>query len=339
MMVAVAGVLALGVVGCGEGGTRINGGGSSFVNPMMEVWTAKYKEKTGVLVNYSSTGSGEGVNGMIDGVNVFGCTDAPMNEEQLAKAGGKDAVIHIPLVMGAVVVIYNLADVKDLKLNGEVLADIYLGNIKRWTDKAIRDLNPGLDLPDKPIAVVHRADGSGTSFVFTSFLSEVSPQWKQRVGPHTNPKWPLGLGEQKNPGVAQAVLSTPGAIGYVEQLYALEKPGLSIAGVQNAAGAYVAPGPESVTRAADAALKGRGIPEDLCVSIVNPPRDAKDAYPISGTVWAVCKVQQPAGRAKPLTDFLRWCITDGQQYAADKHYARLPPSLVERAQKKLELVK
>ncbi len=338
LMVAVVCLLAVVITGCGGTGTRLNGGGSSFVNPMMEKWTAEYRAKTGVQVNYSSTGSGEGINGMIDGVNVFGCTDAPMNDEQLKKAGGKDAVIHVPLVMGAVVPIYNLADAKDLKFTGEVLAGIYLGEIKRWNDKALRDLNPGVDLPDKPIAVVHRADGSGTSFIFTSFLSDVSPAWKEKVGAHTNPKWPTGQGEQKNPGVAQGVLSTPGAIGYVELIYALDNPGLSIGLVKNAAGAYAPATLESVTRAADAALK-KPVREDLCISIVNPPREAKDAYPISGTVWAVCKIHQPPEKAKPLADFLRWCVTDGQQYAASKHYARLPEGLVQLTRKKIDLIK
>jgi phosphate transport system substrate-binding protein len=300
------------------------------------VWTAKYKEKTGVTVDYSSTGSGAGIKDMIKGQNMFGCTDAPMDEEQMKEAGGEDAVIHVPLVMGAVVPIYNLKGVKDLKFTGPVLADIYLGKIKKWNDDALKELNPTADLPDKKIAVVHRSDGSGTSYIFTDYLSSVSPAWKKGPGNSTNPNWPVGQGEVKNPGVEKAVSGTPGAIGYVELIYALDNKGkLNIGQVQNAAGEYVPATLESVTKAAEASLKK--IPDDLRFSIVNPP--GKGVYPISGTVWAVCKVQQPSGKGKMLADFLRWCVTDGQEYTKEKHYARLPKGLVEKAEKKIDRIK
>jgi phosphate transport system substrate-binding protein len=337
------GVGLLALPGCGGcGGPRLTGGGSSFVNPMMLKWAAEYKAKKGVSVDYTSSGSGNGIKNMIGGQNQFGCTDAPMSEEQLQEAGGPDAVIHVPLVMGAVVPIYNLEGVEGLKLTGEVLAEIFLGNIEKWNEKPIADLNPGVKLPDKPVAVVHRADGSGTSYIFTDYLSQVSEGWKKGPGKGTNPTWPKGdrfQGVNKNDGVAKAVSDTPGAIGYVELLYALQNEGkLKVALVSNAAGEYVPASLKSVTAAADAMLTE--IKDDLRFSIVNPPKESKGAYPICGTVWAVAKVKQPnADKAKLLADFLRWCVTDGQGYAEALHYARLPEGLVKRAQKKIDLLK
>jgi phosphate transport system substrate-binding protein len=335
LFLAAVGVLSLAQVGCG-GKPRLTGGGSSFVNPIMVEWAKEYKGKTGVAVDYTSSGSGAGITAMIDGQNLFGCTDAPMDDEQMERAGGKDAVIHVPLVMGAVVPIYNLKGVKDLKFTGKVLADIYLGNIKMWNHDDIKALNPDAELPEKEIAPVRRADGSGTSYIFTDYLSQVSPEWEKKVGKGTNPSWPKGAqGAIKNPGVANAVSGTPGAIGYVELIYALQNKDLNIGKVQNKADEYIPASLESVTTAAAGMLKK--IPDDLRFSIVNPPN--KGAYPISGTVWAVCKVQQSSGKGKPLADFLRWCITDGQDYAKDKHYARLPEGLVKLAEKKIDQIK
>jgi phosphate transport system substrate-binding protein len=331
------GLLAL--PGCGGcGGPRLTGGGSSFVNPIMLEWAKQYKAKKGVQVDYTSSGSGSGIKNMVGGQNLFGCTDAPMTAEELKDAGGAEAVVHVPLVMGAVVPIFNLEGVKELKFTGEVLADIYLGKVTKWNEKPLADLNPGVELPDKVIAVVHRSDGSGTSYIFTDYLTKVSPAWKEKVGTSKSPTWPKGQGEDKNPGVANAVSKTPGAIGYVELLYALQNKGLSIGQVQNEAGEYVPASLKSVTAAAEAMLKE--VPEDLRFSIVKPPKEAKDAYPISGTVWAVAKVKQPdAGKAKLLTDFLSWCVTDGQEAAEGLHYARLPEGLVEKAKKKIDQIK
>ena len=327
-------VAALTLSGC-RGTPRLTGGGSSFINPMMLKWAGEYKAQKGAVVDYTSSGSGDGITKMIDGHNLFGCTDAPMSPEEIAKAGGADAVLHVPLVMGAVVVTYNLEGVKDLKLTGAVLADIYLGNIDKWNHKAIRKLNPGVELPNKEIAVVRRADGSGTSYIFTDYLSRVSEEWAEKVGKGTNPKWPKGQGEMKNPAVAAAVAGTPGAIGYVELIYALQNKDLNIALVANRAGKYVPPSLAGVTKAAAASLKK--VPADLRFSIVNPP--GKDVYPISGTTWAVCKVGQPAGKGKLLADFLRWCIHEGQDYTTELHYARLPERLVKLADKKIDLIK
>jgi phosphate transport system substrate-binding protein len=298
-------------------------------------WIAEYA-KTGVQIDYTSSGSGDGIAKMIDGQNDFGCTDAPMNDEEIKRAGGKDAVIHVPLVMGAVVPIYNLEDIKELKFTGPVLADIYLGKIKRWNEGPIQKLNPDAKLPDLPITTVHRADGSGTSFIFTSYLCTVSKEWEEQVGKGTNPKWKGGVGGQKNPGVAELVKATKGAIGYVELIYALQNKGeVNMGVVRNADDtAYVTPSLETVTAAA-ASLKE--IPDNLCISIVSAP--GKDSYPISGTTWAVAKVQQPAGKAKALADFLHWAIHDGQKSTGELHYASIPQRLVELADKKIDLIK
>jgi phosphate transport system substrate-binding protein len=328
-------LMLVGASGCGSK-PRVTGGGSSFVDPMMKKWATEYLKAKNVAVDYTSSGSGDGIKQMIAGKNLFGCTDAPMSDEQMKEAGGADAVVHVPLVMGAVVPIYNLEGVKGLKFTGEVLADIYLGKITKWNDAALVKLNGTAKLPDKTIAVVHRADGSGTSHIFTDYLSKVSPEWKNKVGgASTNPKWPLGQGEVKNPGVAKAVSSTPGAIGYVELIYALQNKDLNIGQVRNADGEYVPASLESVTAAADASLKK--IPDDLRFSIVNPP--GKEVYPISGTVWAVCKVQQGGKNGPLLADFLRWCLHEGQDYAKDLHYARLPQGLVGLADKKIDRIK
>jgi phosphate ABC transporter phosphate-binding protein len=321
------GVVLLGAAGCG-GKQRITGGGSSFVYPMMQVWAAEYRKAKGVEVDYTASGSGDGIKQMVNGKNIFGCSDAPMTDEQINDAGGPEAVIHVPLVMGAVVPIYNLEGVKDLKFPGPILADIFLGKITNWKEVDAK-------LPDLKIAVVHRADGSGTSHIFTDYLSKVSPEWKSKVGgASTSPKWPAGEGAPKNAGVAEAVSQTRGAIGYVELIYALQNPKLNMGLVVNAEGETIRPSLESVTAAADASLKT--IPDDLRFSIVNPK--GKGVYPISGTVWCVCKVDQ-GKNGKQLADFLRWCLNEGQDLAKDKHYARLPKGLVERAEKKIAMIK
>jgi phosphate ABC transporter phosphate-binding protein len=327
--VLMVGLVLAGVSGCSSK-PRLTGGGSSFVDPMMQAWAAEYRKQKSIDVDYTSSGSGDGIKQMIADKNMFGCTDAPMSSENIKDAGGEDAVIHVPLVMGAVVPIYNLKDVKQLRFTGAVLSDIYLGKITKWNDPELVKLNPKAGLTDMKIAVVHRADGSGTSHIFTDFLSTVSKDWKAS----TNPKWRVGQGAPKNPGVAKAVASTEGAIGYVELIYALQNKGLNIGLVANAEGEYVEPSLESVTAAAAASLKK--IPDDLRFSIVNPK--GKGVYPISGTVWCVCKVDQPKN-GKLLADFLRWCLHDGQDLAKEKHYARLPTGLVELANKKIDRIK
>jgi phosphate ABC transporter phosphate-binding protein len=334
-------VVPVGCSGCGGGKkSTLSGGGSSFVAPMMKVWAGEYVTKKKVQVDYTSSGSGDGVAKMIERQNDFGCSDAPMNEEQLKKAGGADAVIHVPLVMGAVVPIYNLPKNVDKQLHftGDTLAKIFMGKITRWNDKELQDANKDVPLPDMAIHVVHRSDASGTSHIFTSFLSAVNKEWKEQIGAHTLPKWPVGEGAQKNPAVAAAVKNKEGAIGYVELIYALEnKETLSFGLVQNAEGEYPQPTIETVTKAAEAKLKE--IPDDLRFSLVNP-KGVKDAYPISGTVWAVLYVKQPSkAKADLLREFFTWVTHDGQELAPKKHYAPLPKGLVERVDKKLALLK
>ncbi|MBX9578960.1 MAG: phosphate ABC transporter substrate-binding protein PstS [Gemmataceae bacterium] len=300
--------------------------------PMMSKWAAEYDQAKGVEVNYQSIGSGGGIQQMTAKTADFGCTDGPMNEEQLQKAketGGE--VVHIPLVMGAVVPAYNLEGVTTpLTFSGPLLADIFLGKVKKWNDKAIQDLNPGVALPDKDIGVVHRSDGSGTTYVWVDYLAKVSPEWKQRVGVATSVNWPAGEGAKGNEGVAGRVKAAPGSIGYIELIYAVQND-IKFGHVKNRAGAAVKADLKSITAAADNALTA--IPEDLRYSITDAAGD--DSYPICGTVWAVVYVNQPPGKGQQVVDFLRWVTHDGQALCEPLHYAKLPPGLVERVEKKL----
>jgi phosphate transport system substrate-binding protein len=333
VLVCLAAAATVGIGGCGGGGKpRLNGAGSTFVYPMMSKWAAEYDKAKGVEVNYQSIGSGGGIQQMTAKTADFGCTDGPMNEEQLQKAketGGE--VVHIPLVMGAVVPAYNLEGVTEpLTFSGPLLADIFLGKVKKWNDKAIQDLNPGVALPDKDIGVVHRSDGSGTTYVWVDYLAKVSPEWKKRVGVATSVDWPAGEGAKGNEGVAGRVKASPGAIGYIELIYALQND-IKFGLVKNKEGAAIKADLKSITAAADNALKE--IPEDLRYSITDAA--GKDSYPISGTTWAVVYVNQPSGKGQQVVDFLRWATHEGQQFTEDLHYAKLPPGLVERVDKKL----
>jgi phosphate transport system substrate-binding protein len=266
----------------------------------------------------------------------FGCTDAPMNEEQLEKArqaGG--AVLHVPLVLGAVVPIYNLPDVqKELRFTGPLLADIYLGKVKKWNDPAIQEVNPGVQLPDMEIQVAHRSDGSGTTYIWADYLAKVSPEWKEKVGVGTAVKWPVGAGERGSEGVTGKVARSPGGIGYVELLYALQNK-LKFGAVRNREGQFVLASPESAAAAAANALTT--IPDDLRFSLTDPP--GKDSYPISGTVWSVLYANQPPPKGEQIASFLRWVTHEGQQYTKDLNYTPLPQGLVERVEKKLGEIK
>ncbi|HEV3261490.1 MAG TPA: phosphate ABC transporter substrate-binding protein PstS [Gemmataceae bacterium] len=332
----VLGLVATLGLGCGgKEKPRLNAGGSSFVYPMMTKWASEYDSAKGVEVNYNSIGSGSGIQQMTAKTFDFGCTDAPLNDEQLNKAkeiGGD--VVHIPLVMGAVVPAYNLEEAKKpLTFTGPVLADIFLGEIKKWNDGRLQKLNPGVDLPDKLINVVHRSDGSGTTYVWVDYLSKISPKWKKQVGVGTSVNWPAGEGQKGNEGVAGRVKAAPGSIGYIELIYALQND-IKYGRVKNKQGIPIEASLESVTAAADGALQK--IPDDLRYSITDA--DGKDSYPISGTVWAVLYVKQPSDKGQQIVDFLRWVTHDGQQYAEGLHYARLPKGLVERVDKKLNEV-
>ncbi len=332
LTVLSASVLA---AGCGKG-KRIDGAGSTFVYPIMSKWAAEYEKANGVKINYQSIGSGGGIQQMTARTVDFGCTDGPMNEEQIQKCkdNGSEPV-HIPLVMGAVVANYNLKGLTEpLRFTGPVLADIYLGKIKKWDDPALRDLNPKAKLPDQDIVVVHRSDGSGTTYIWVDYLSKVSPEWKKKVGVGTSVNWPIGVGQKGSEGVAGQVKRTPGSIGYVELIYALQNK-MEYGVVRNKESKFIKPDLDSVTAAANASLKT--IPDDLRYSITDAP--GKDSYPISGTVWAVVYSKLPAGKGKMVVDYLRWITHDGQEYAAPLHYARLPRGLVERLEKKLDAIK
>jgi phosphate transport system substrate-binding protein len=331
------------LVGCsGQGGGdagKLSGAGSTFVEPMMNKWAEVYKNEKKVEVNYQGQGSGAGITAMTEKSVDFGCTDAYMKDEQLAKARAQGSeVVHIPLVMGAVVPAYNLPGIdKPLQFTGDVLADIFLEKIKKWNDPRIQSINPGIELPkDLEISTVHRSDSSGTTSIFTDYLSKVSTEWKAGPKSGTTVNWPGGVGQPGNPGVAGHISKTPGSIGYLELIYALrQKDKIKYGSVKNQAGKYVTGSLETVTKAADASLSS--IPDDLRYSITNAP--GEESYPISGTVWAVLYVDQPAGKGQQVVDFLRWVTHEGQAYAKDLHYAPLPPSLVQRIDKKLADVK
>jgi phosphate transport system substrate-binding protein len=322
------------VSGCGSS-KRLNAGGATFVYPIMSKWASEYKKATGIEVNYQSIGSGGGIQQMTARTFDFGCSDGPLNDEQLEKCRDNGAeAVHIPLVMGAVVPVYNLQGVEGpLKFTGAVLADIFLGKIKKWNDQAIQELNPGVEFPDKEIVVIHRSDGSGTTYIWVDYLSKVNPAWKKKVGVGTSVNWPTGIGQKGNEGVAGQVRRTTGSIGYVELIYALQND-ISFGLVQNKEGEFVKASLESVTAAANASLKE--IPDDLRFSITDAP--GKGSYPISGTNWAVVYQKLPAKKGQMVVDFLRWVTHEGQEYTADLHYARLPKGLVKRLEKKLDAI-
>ncbi|HZY87064.1 MAG TPA: phosphate ABC transporter substrate-binding protein PstS, partial [Gemmataceae bacterium] len=305
--------------------------------PAMDKWIDVYsKDKGAVEINYQGQGSTAGIKQMTEKAVNFGCTDAFMTEEQLAaakKEGGE--VVHVPLVMGGVVPAYNLPGIdKPLNFTGEVLAGIFLGDITNWNDAKLKALNEGVKLPDQKISVVHRAEGSGTTAIFTEFLSMSSPKWKEKVGTSTTVTWPVGSGEKGNPAVANNIGQSHGSIGYVELIYALQKKDIKFGAVKNKAGKFVLADLKSVNAAA-ASLKD--IPADLRFSIVDAPGD--DSYPISGTTWAVFYQDQKGDAGREMVKFFTWVVHDGQQYSEKMHYAALPQALVARIDEKLKTIK
>ncbi len=316
---------------------QLNGAGATFPYVIYSKWFDVYKQKTGIQFNYQSIGSGGGIKQITEGTVDFGGTDGPMKDEQLAEAKTKQGanVLHIPTVMGAVVITYNLAEVgSDLKLTPDVLAGIFLGDIKSWDDPNIAALNKDKNLPAKPIVIVHRSDGSGTTFIFVDYLSKVNDAWKSKVGVGTSVNWPVGLGAKGNEGVAGQVKQIEGSIGYVELAYAV-KNNLPYSTIKNKAGNFIKPSLESVTAAA--ASESKHLPADLRVSITNA--DGKNSYPISGFTWLlVYDDYKDAQKGKALVDFLNWAVTEGEKYAADLLYAPLPKEVVKMCKEKISSI-
>ena len=299
--------------------TTLNGAGATFPYPMYSKWFSEYhKLHPDIQMNYQSIGSGGGIRQVIAGTVDFGASDGPMTDDQLKEA--KMKILHIPTVLGADVPAYNIPGVTaELKFTPEALAGIFLGKVTKWNDKAIVGTNPGVSLPDKDIIVVHRSDGSGTTYIWTDYLSKVSPEWQSQAGKGTSVKWPIGLGGKGNEGVAGLIRQLPGSIGYVELIYAVQN-NISYGSVKNAAGNFVKASLESVTAAAASAPK---MPADFRVSITNAP--GKDAYPISSFTWLLIPEQsKDAAKGKILADFLNWMVTDGQKMTAALTYAPLP---------------
>jgi len=319
------------------GAQDLNGAGASFPAPIYNKWLTDYAAKTGVKVNYQAIGSGGGVRQLIDQTVDFGASDAPMTDAELKSAKG-GAVLHIPTVLGAVVITYNLPELKQpLNLTGDVIADIFLGKINKWNDARIAALNKGMALPAKDILVVHRADGSGTTFIFSDYLSAVSTAWKTAPGKGKDLQWPVGLGANQNAGVAGTIKETPGSIGYVELAFARQNK-LPVASVKNHAGNFVAPSIETVTNAAAGVAKGLPANTDYRVSIVNAP--GAQAYPISSFTWILVYENQPdAAKWKKLHDFLKWALTDGEKSAASLDYAPIPNAIEKQLLTRLEKVK
>jgi phosphate transport system substrate-binding protein len=323
-LLTVAALFAFGCKGAGGGSTVVSltGSGSSFVNPLMSKWAAEYQvEQKAIRI-------------ILDKTVDFGASDAALSDEQLAKASPK--IVHIPLTLGAVVVTYNVKDVPDhLKLTPEVIAGIFNGEIKIWNDGKIASLNPEMKLPAQPIGVVYRSDGSGTTAVFTDYLSNVSAPWKSNVGKGTTVKWPAGTGANGNAGVTNQVKQTPGSVGYVELAYALQNR-LPVASLRNKAGKFVEPSLEAITAAA--AGTATKIPEDLRMPIVDA--EGEGAYPIAGFTYAlVYEDMADPIRGAALTNFLWWGTHDGQKLGLPLHYAPLPASIVTKAEDKLKALR
>ena len=326
------------IAGCGEqqrtasAQMLINGAGATFPNPIYQKWTSEYRKvDPTVQINYQSIGSGGGQKQILAGTVDFGASDGPMSDESLATAPGK--ILHIPTVAGADVVTYNLPGGPKLKFDGPTIADIFLGKITKWNDPRIAGQNPGVKLPDTGIVVVHRSDGSGTTYIWVDYLSSVSKEWETKVGRGTSVSWPTGLGGKGNEGVTGQVKQTPGAIGYVELIYAVQNR-LPYADVKNAKGEYVTPGIESVKKA----LATAQIPDDFRFSMVNPPGEG--AYPISGTTWLlVYEKQKDAAKGKKLVEFLNWALTKGEAMASALDYAPLPESVQQRVLERIKTIK
>lgn len=349
VLVAVPVTLAVAAAACGGGqpagdqaspaagggqSLQINGAGATFPYPIYSKWFDEYhKQHPQVEINYQSIGSGGGIRQVTNETVFFGATDGPMTDEQLKAAPGR--LLHFPTVLGADVPVYNLPGVADLKFTGPLLASIFLGKVTKWNDPAIAAVNPGVSLPSSEITVVHRSDGSGTTYIWVDYLSKVSPEWKEKVGVATSVNWPAGVGGKGNEGVAGLVRQTPGSIGYVELVYALQNQ-IPFGHVQNANGEFVKATTETVTAAAAAAAAQ--MPADFRVSITNAA--GAGAYPISSFTWMLLfEDPKDKAQAKAMVEFLKWALTDGQQFASQLGYAPLPAEVVKQELTQLETIK
>ena len=316
---------------------KLNGAGATFPYVIYSKWFDVYSKQNGVEFNYQSIGSGGGIKAVTDGTVDFGASDAALTDGQLNTIKEKQGsdVLHIPTVMGAVVVTFNLpAAGKDLRLSPDVLAKIFLGQIRKWNDKLITDINPGKTLPNVSIIVAHRSDGSGTTNIFTDYLNKVSKTWAVNIGKGTSVNWPIGLGGKGNEGVAGLVKQSEGAIGYVELAYAVQN-GLSYAAIQNKEGNFIVPNFDAVSAAAAGASKI--MPEDFRIYLTDSP--GKDSYPISGFTWLlIYKNMKDKEKAQEIVKFLRWAMNEGQSYAKDLYYAPLPKDVIKMCEKKISSI-
>jgi phosphate transport system substrate-binding protein len=306
------------------GDISLTGSGATFPDPIYQLWIEEFRsERPDISINYQSVGSGQGKRDFINNVTDFGSSDAYLTDEEMERV--PDA-LHIPTVIGAVAVTYNLEGVEGLQLSGETLAAIYLGDITSWDDPRIQDENRDIDLPDQDIGAIFRSDGAGTTWIFTDFLSKVSDDWSERIGTGTSVQWPVGFGGEKNAGVMASVQQTPGSIGYVELIYSLiiGKPTVAI---QNQTGNFASPTLEAVQAAAAGYLDE--LPDDLRVSITDPP-EGEDSYPISGLTWMLLRrEQEDRQKTEAMIDFIYWALTEGDQFALDLHYSPLPDEVRE----------
>jgi len=329
----VLAALLAGAAPSGAQGVTLNGAGATFPFPLYSKWSQVYAAEKGVQINYQSIGSGGGIRQFIAKTVDFGASDGPMTDEQIAQAGGR--VLHIPMVAGAVVPVYNVPGVgPGLNFTPDVLTDIFLGKITKWNDPRLLRHNASFRLPATDIVVVHRSDGSGTTAIWVNYLSKVSAEWKQRVGEGTSVNWPTGLGGKGNEGVAGVVKQTPNSLGYVELAYALTNQ-MTFGNVQNGAGQFIRPSLSSTTKAMEGALSS--IPDDYRVFFTNPA--GKDGYPVAGFTWIlIYGDQSDPAKAKALVEFLWWATHEGQKYAPTLLYASLPKSLVTRIERTLRSV-
>ncbi len=336
LLIITVAASALVLVGCGGGATgelRLQGAGATYPNPLYQKWISEYgKLHPNVRIDYQSIGSGGGQKQIKEQTVDFGASDSFMSDADLKATPG---MLHIPMVLGAVVITYNLPSLSQpLRFSPDVVADIFLGKVKRWDDARIKADNPGVNLPAADITVVHRSDGSGTTGVWVDYLSRISPEWKEKVGAGTSVNWPVGIGGKGNEGVTGQVKQTPNTLGYVELIYALQN-NLPVGLIKNKSGNFVPASLDSVTAAAAESVANT--PDDLRVSITDSP--GANAYPVSSYTYILAyKEQKDATKGKALVDYLWWCIHDGEKFTSDLKYSPLPAEIVKRAEEKINSI-